>query len=187
MSTFIAPLVQETNSLQANEENLKIFGTDENIRLFLERISCLDYKSEEEKSDDKTNIEPFYSISEQSNLSKNEEKYEDLKRFSNTISQNDKFTEKKSIFETIYPRKIFSYSKNISVDESFKKLKHQKRKRCKDGRECRKKNQDNIRRVFKRRLTNTYLLKVLNKELKKLGYNHKVSQEMLLKKIIKNL
>ena len=42
-----------------------------------------------------------------------------------------------------------------------------------------KKNQDNIRRVFKRRLTNTYLLKVLNKELKKLGYKklfHKFPQ-----------
>lgn len=79
----------------------------------------------------------------------------------------------------MYPRKIFSYSKNISVDESFKKLKHQKRKRCKDGRGRRKKNQDNIRRVFKRRLTNTYLLKVLNKELKKLEYKkllHKFPQ-----------
>ena len=165
--------------LQANQENLINFGTDENIRLFYERISNIDYKTEEEKSDDTINVEPFYSKSEQSNLSKNEAKYEDLKRFFNTISKNYKVTEKKWIFETMYPRKIFSYSKNISVDESFKKLNLQKRKRCKDGRESRKKNQDNITRVFKRRLTNTYLLKVLNKELKKLGYKkllHKFPQ-----------
>ena len=137
--------------LQANQENLINFGTDENIRLFYERISNIDYKTEEEKSDDTINVEPFYSKSEQSNLSKNEAKYEDLKRFFNTISKNYKVTEKKWIFETMYPRKIFSYSKNISVDESFKKLKHQKRKTYKDGRESRKKNQDNITRVFKRR------------------------------------
>ena len=178
-STNIAPSMQETALLQANQENLEIFGTDENIRLFLEKISRINYKSEEEKLDEKINVEPFDTKSEQSNLSLNEEEDEDYNRFSNLKPQKEKTTDNKLLFKIICPRKIFSNSKNVSDDESFIKLKLQKRKRCKDGRECRKKNQDNIRRVFKRRLTNTYLLKVLNKELKKLGYKklfHKFPQ-----------
>ena len=178
VSTLVAPLMQETNSLQANEENLKIFGTDENIRLFLERISIIDYKSEEEKLEDIINVEPFDSKSAQSNLSLNEEEDENYKCYFNVKPQKEKTKENKLIFKTINPRKIFSNTKNVSFDESFIKLKFQKRKRCK-SRQPRKSNQDNMRRVFKRRLINKYLLDVLNKELKKLGYKklfHKFPQ-----------
>ena len=138
-STNIAPLMQETTLLQANQENLMNFGTDENIRLFLERLSSIDYKSEEEKSDEKNIVEPFDNKSEQTNLSLNEEDDEDFNRFFNLKPQKEKTTDNKLLFKIICPRKIFSNSKNVSDDESFIKLKLQKRKRCKDGRECRKK------------------------------------------------
>jgi hypothetical protein len=171
--------MQGKNSLQTNKENLKNFGTDGNNLIHMERISNIDYKFEKDNTYDKTNFEAFDNCkSKQTDLSIEEEENEYYKPYFNIEPKKDNSIQKNMIFKIIYPRKIFSYSKNKSVDEPLLKSKFQKRKRCKK-RQPRYTNQDNIRKVLKRRFTNTYLLNALNKEVKKLGFTkllHKFPQ-----------
>ena len=178
MLKLIAHLMKWNNSLQTNDDNFKNFGTDGNI-LHIERLSNIDYKYEDDSSYDKTIFEAFdNSKSQQTDLSLDEEENEAYNHYFNISPKKEKSIEKNMIFKTIYPRKIFTFSKNNTVDESLAKAKFQKRKRC-ETRQPRFTNQDNIRKVVKRRFINTYLIKVLNKKLKKLGFKktlHKFPQ-----------
>ena len=81
---------------------------------------------------------------------------------------------KKKIFEVIYPaknKKIFTESEiqynPLDLFESYFRKKH--RSKVKQPRSS---NQDNIRRVVKRRFDNTHLKNTFNKKLKKAGYKN---------------
>ena len=103
-----------------------------------------------------------------SNINKQENTYSD---FCSSISTEEKNKDKNPIFEVISPNNnsIFTNTVNnpddkLNINSNFRNnIRYKKR-------QPRYMNNDNIRRIIKRRFFNTYLKTGLNKKLKQLGY-----------------
>jgi hypothetical protein len=80
---------------------------------------------------------------------------------------------KKKIFDVIYPEKNYKILTEKEINSNsldlFESFDFEKKARSKN-KQRRFTNQDNMRRIIKRRFTNTYLKNKFNKKLKKAGY-----------------
>ena len=103
------------------------------------------------------------------NINTNEEKEEDINIYYHTLDTiNNKNS---SVFLKIPGQEylLFKKEENVSDDKPNENSNFRNNIRYKD-RQPRYMNNDNVRRIIKRRFFNTYLKKALNKKLKQLGY-----------------
>ena len=112
------------------------------------------------------------------NINTNEEKEEDVNIYYHTLDTNDNknscMLSKIPIQEYLskIPRQeypLFKKDENASDDKPNENSNFRNNIRYKD-RQPRYMNNDNVRRIIKRRFFNTYLKKALNKKMKQLGY-----------------
>ena len=145
-----------------------------------------DYCSESNSNDDFV-INPtsfFFGCRADANLGYlANEKLKNTSAFNNQITLDeteeeknlDQFIkkDKKKIFDVIYPEKNYKILTENEINSNpldlFESFDFNKKTRSK-VKQRRFTNQDNMRRVIKRRFTNTYLKNKFNKKLKKAGY-----------------
>ena len=149
-------------------------------------VEIKDYCSESNSNDDFV-INPTSSFfgcrTEENSGDLANEKLKNTSTFNNQITLDetegeknlDQFNkkDKKKIFDVIYPEKnykIFTENEiNSNSLDPFESFDFKKKVRS-EVKQRRFTNQDNMRRVIKRRFTNTYLKNKFNKKMKKAGY-----------------
>ena len=149
-------------------------------------VEIKDYCSESNSNDDFV-INPtssFFGCRTEANLGDlANDKLKNTSTFNNQITLDeteeeknlDQFNkkDKKKIFDVIYPEKNYKILTENEINSNsldlFESFDFNKKTRSK-VKQRRFTNQDNMRRVIKRRFTNTYLKNKFNKKLKKAGY-----------------
>ena len=149
-------------------------------------VEIKDYCSESNSNDDFV-INPtssFFGCRAEANFGDlANEKLKNTSTFNNQITLDetegeknlDQFNkkDKKKIFDVIYPEKNYKILTENEINSNpldlFESFDFNKKTRSK-VKQRRFTNQDNMRRVIKRRFTNTYLKNKFNKKLKKAGY-----------------
>ena len=149
-------------------------------------VEIEDYCSESNSNDDLV-INPtssFFGCRTEANLGYlANEKLKNTSTFNNQITLDeteeeknlDQFNkkDKKKIFDVIYPEKNYKILTENDINSNsldlFESFDFNKKTRSK-VKQRRFTNQDNMRRVIKRRFTNTYLKNKFNRRLKKAGY-----------------
>ena len=149
-------------------------------------VEIEDYCSESNSNDDLV-INPTSSFfgcrTEENSGDLANEKLKNTSTFNNQITLDeteeqknlDQFNkkDKKKIFHVIYPEKNYKILTENEINPNsldlFESFDFNKKTRSK-VKQRRFTNQDNMRRVIKRRFTNTYLKNKFNKKLKKAGY-----------------
>ena len=105
----------------------------------------------------------------ESNLNMNEEKEEDINIYYHTLDTIDNKNGNMLFKIPGQEYSLFKKDENVSDDKTCENSNFRNNIRYKD-RQPRYMNNDNVRRIIKRRFFNTYLKKALNKKLKQLGY-----------------